>query len=349
VDDEAADAKVDQLRVREAPVPPKAGDAVSVAVAPRPAASVTPSSSKDKRRHEGPVAQVLTEDDMLGCIFGFLQGKTARQSVKVLGQLRLVCRTWREVACWEQWWGEIREELIPSSGIDGQVRREGGRTRLMQYGRMLVERISIWRVDTWTDGLEMHFEVFDRRDGMQLLSARGTPIFCYLDRDEYELQLQHDASLRVRESLPFSPKDRGCEDISTFTKGKWWHADGPGLCVRVSMSEQRTGRRVLLWDEGTGTTTYRVDDGDDEGRFSIVSHRTLVVQSIPPYLNLECSTRIVLRPEPDQEGVAERDKLYRVIGRGDVSDYEGPLGLLFRGEDVLRVPSWIRSLLAMEH
>jgi hypothetical protein len=352
VDDEAADPKVDRMRretsmmrVREAPVPPKGGDAMSVAGAPRPSASMAPSSSKDKRRYEGPVAHVLADEDLLGCIFGFLRGMMARQSVKALGQLGLVCRTWRKVACWEKWWAGIRKAVMPGRGMSPGT---SARTHLMQYGRMLVEERRVWRFDNWTDGLEMHFEVFDRRDGMQLLSARGSPIFCREAEHEYELQLRNDESLYLWSPL-FSPKDRGCEDISAFTERTWWHDDDPGLCVRVSMSDRRTGRRVLLWDEGKGTSRDQEEDPYDmEGRFLIVSHGTAVVQSNSPHLKLECSTSIVLWPESDEEEVAEQDKLYSIIGGGHYEDGEGPLRLIYTGDDVLRVPSWIKSLLAME-
>lgn len=311
---------------------------------------MAPSSSKDKRRYEGPVAQVLMEDSLLGCIFGFLRRNTARQRVKVLGQLGLVCRTWREVACWEKrWWAGIRQTVMPFMGR-GVRRGKGNRACLMQYGRMLVEERRVWGFDNWTDGLELHFEVFDHGDGMQLLSAGGTPIFCSRGEEDYELQLRNDASLYSGVPVRFSPKDRGCEDIVDFTQHTWLHDNEPGLCVRVTMSDRRTGRRVLLWEEGKGTNREPETEPDDEGTFSIVSQWNVVVQSTPPHLNLECSTGIAFWSELDEEGMAEEDKLYSLsAGPGEYTDGEGHLRLIFRGDDVLRVPSWIRSLLATEH
>jgi hypothetical protein len=341
----------DVLRAKEAALGSEGGGSASATAVGRTNAVVRRSAKMAKAR-EGPLARVLTDDDLLGSIFGFLQGKTGRQSVKVLGHLGLVCRQWRKVACWEHWWTGIVAEVLPlSGGEDGKGDAEATRTRLVHYGRMLVEGRRAWRCETWADGLELQFEVFDTFDGMQLLSAKGAPCFVQ-SGGAYELQLKPCDRLEVRAS-PFSSADRGCAEMVDFATYVWWSNDADelgGLCVRVTVSDLRTGRKALLWEEGRGTErecVAPVGDWQSSGAVGIESMSDGVVHNCSQHLDVECSTSIIVRPEDGQEGVEARDQLYRVVG-GKANQYDeghGPLRLIMTGDDACRVPSWIMSLL----
>jgi hypothetical protein len=117
---------------------------------------------------------VLGDRDLLGCVLGFVGGATGRQSVRALGQVSLVSRLWQEESGREGLWVGVEDEVVPALWREEQGGRVAvGRGRLVQYGRQLVAERSVWKGDDWSAGLELHVEVFDRMDGLQMMSARG--------------------------------------------------------------------------------------------------------------------------------------------------------------------------------
>jgi hypothetical protein len=352
---ERSRGETEVTRAKKAALPsePSKGRGSVLGIALGHTATTVRRPSNMAKGREGPVARVLMDDDLLGGVFGFLQGKTGRQSVKVLGQLGLVCRTWRELVSRERWWSAIGAELMPRQrGAAG----EATRTRLLQYGRMLVEGRRVWRPATVRLALELHFEVFDREAGVQMLSARGRPCFVS-NGNTFELQLEDCWTLEV-DAPEFSLASLKCPhfDIRRYASYEWWnHGEDDdsdrmkaGMCVRVTIGDRHTGRKALLWEEGEETQRECVEPPPDyqfDNNFAVVSRSEAVVQSGSERLQMSCTTSIIIW---SNSAVPEGpDKEYEVLGRhdGGYEDGDGPLRLIMTGKDVSRVPSWIMSLL----
>jgi hypothetical protein len=302
-------------------------------------------------RREAAQTRVLMDENLLRCVIGFLARKTARQHVRVLGQLGLTCRTLKELVSREQWWAAIGTELMPRQrGAAG----EATRTRLLQYGRMLVEGRRIWRPATLRLALELHFEVFDRESGLQMLSASGRPWFV-INGNTFELQLEDCWTLEV-DAPEFSMASLGQQhrNIRDYASYRWWNEGNEhdrmetGMCVRVTIGDLHTGRKALLWEEGEHTHRQCVDPPPSwqyDGTFAVVSRSEAVIQSGTQHLPMSCTTSIIIWSDSSvPEGP---DKKYAVIGGedGGFGDGNGPLRLIMTGKDVSRVPSWIMSLL----
>jgi hypothetical protein len=258
---------------------------------------------------------VLGDRDLLGCVLGFVGGETGRQSVRALGQVALVCRQWREMSLSDGLWEGVEEELVPVLWEEEEEggRRVVGRDRLVRYGRLLVMERRIWSEDDWAAGLELQVEVFDRMDGLQMLSARVALEWrAYEEEDSVTLYLDVCNGVEVR-GPPFSAgsRDPDQERFATiedyFNEGH--QSDYPcSLCVRVTVRDQRTGKVGLLWEDGkeTGRRCITAEDGS----ILVASEASIMVEGRGD--GLRCSTGFYICSEPDQEGVAEEDMLYRV-------------------------------------
>jgi hypothetical protein len=227
-------------------------------------------------------------------------------------------------------WKGIEEEVVPALwGEEHGGRVAVGRGRLVQYGRVLVAERRVWSEHDWAAGLELHVEVFDRMDGLQMLSARGPLEYQFTEEMGILLHLPARPIVEVRGSS-FSaasrdPEQRRFADIeSYFSEGH--RAEYPcSLCVRVTVRDVRTGKRGLLWEEGKGTARRPYNPAIHwaarlpEGTKSVVSSvkRMLGVELAGGWL---CSTSFCVCPDPEQEGVAEVDRLYHVATSADDSE-----------------------------
>jgi hypothetical protein len=300
-------------------------------------------------RREAAETRLLMDENLLRCVIGFLARKTARQRVKVLGQVGSVCRTLKELVSGEQLWAGIEKEVLPLSTKEDV---QATRAHMVQYGRMLVAERRVWRLNSWEQGMWIQFDVFDGMDGLQLLSARGR-LWTNPDTIGYVLEIGCDDMGMEVHSVPFSAASRGYDNVRDYVCHYWdRYVERAGLCVRVTIGERSTGRKALLWDEGIHAER-RCREWGNNG-FGLVSNSDMVVHSSVSYLKMKCSTRISLRPEDGQEGVDERDKLYRVIGGGaegedddfDNGDGSAPLQVFITCADPHhRVPAFIMSLL----
>jgi hypothetical protein len=262
--------------------------------------------------------------------------------VRALGQVALVCRQWREVSSLDGLWAGVEEEVVPLLRREEQGgRRVVGRDRLVQYGRLLVTERRIWSERDWAAGLELHVEVFDRMDGLQMLSARAA---VQLDSDSvtYYMEVYNGVEMR---GPPFSaasrdPQQRRFATIEEYaTQGHY----PCSLCVRVTVRDQWTGKVGLLWEEGKGTVR-KCETYEDDGSVVVYSEESIMVGGRGD--GFWCSTMFNLCPEPDQEGVAEQDRLYRaastVYDPNDV--YARPVTVSIRGKSRAQIGSMIRSL-----
>jgi hypothetical protein len=248
----------------------------------------------------------------------------------------------------------VEEEVVPALWREEQGGRVGvGRGRLVQYGRLLFAERRTWSGNDWWVGLELHVEVFDRMDGLQMMSARGA-LECEVDDDgDFQAYLEPYPDVEVRGSS-FSassrdPEQRRFADIGAYFR----EGDRPeypcSLCVRVTVRDQRTGKGGLLWEEGKGTVRKFKDaipyweERLPEGVKAVVSYESSMVGARGE--GQQCWTAFYVCPEPGQEGVAEEDRLYHVaLGEGNSEGDDHPFRFNIRSTDTAKVGSMIRSL-----
>jgi hypothetical protein len=288
---------------------------------------------------------VVGDRDLLGCVLGFVGGATGRERVRALGQVSLVSRLWREESYREGLWVGVEEEVVPALWREEQGGRVAvGRGRLVQYGRQLFAERRMWSEVTWTAGLELHVEVFDRMDGLQMLSARGPLVYSFLeDGERTRLTLPVLPPVEVR-GAAFSaasrdPEQRRFADIEAyFDEGH--RSEYPcSLCVRVTVRDQRTGKYGVLWEDGKETP--RGSSRNHLGTFVSSQVKAMVGGRGD---GLQCWTRFVICPEPNQEGVAEEDRLHRIARGGSIPEDEYHFRLIVGSVEIAQVGSMIRSL-----
>jgi hypothetical protein len=239
----------------------------------------------------------------------------------------------------------VEEEVVPALWREEQGGRVGvGRGRLVQYGRQLLAKRRIWSVDDWSAGLELHVEVFDRMDGLQMLSARGPLEWEVIEDFEVTmLTLPALPALDVRGSS-FSaasrdPEQRRFADIEAYFRQSHRQEYPCSLCVRVTVRDQRTGRYGVLWEEGKKRVRSCTSHASG---ISVVSHEKVMVGGRGD--DVRCWTRFVICPEPNQEGVVEEDRLYRVATGEIVPGDDYHFKVLLDCTEIAQVGSMIRSL-----
>jgi hypothetical protein len=239
----------------------------------------------------------------------------------------------------------VEEEVVPALWREEQGGRVAvGRGRLVQYGRQLLAERRMWSDANWSAGLELHVEVFDRMDGLQMLSARG-PLVCYVfeENEVTKLMLPPLPSVEVRgESFSAAsrdPEQRRFADIGAYFEEGHQSQYPCSLCVRVTVRDQRTGRYGLLWEEGKETTRLcaRAAWG-----VSVASEDKTMVGGRGD--GFQCWTRFAVLPEPNQEGVAEEDRLYRVARGETVPEDEYHFKFMIDSTRIAQVGSMVRSL-----
>jgi hypothetical protein len=275
----------------------------------------------------GSAHKVLLDINLLRCIIPYTAGRTSRQKLKALGQMAVVCRTWREAATWAPIWRLLAEKVVPALWREEQGgKRVVGRDRLVRYGRMLVAEKRVWSEHNWAAGLEMHVEIFDCMDGLQLLSARGPLAFDTRGgKNVIALHLPGGSTVRVR-GAPFSAASR---DPIQKRFASLWDFFGTraglvcpsSLCVRVTVRDQRTGKAGLLWEEGWGTPRFcehlipSMQQRLPYGSFAVMSRRSSMVGGRQG--GLQFSTCFYVCPEPNQPGVVEQNRQYQVATGAD--------------------------------
>jgi hypothetical protein len=249
----------------------------------------------------------------------------------------------------------VEEEVVPALWREEQGGSVAvGRGRLVQYGRLLLAERRMWSGRDWAAGLELHVEVFDRMDGLQMLSARGAL--------EWEVNEGNAWTIFYLPVLPavdvrgpsFSaasrdPEQRRFADIGAyFNEGH--RSEYPcSLCVRVTVKDQRTGKGGLLWEEGKRTVRRLRDPMPSweqalpEGAKAVLSQTSSMVGAQGE--GQECWTSVYVCPEPDQEGVAEEDRLYHVaMGEDNIDRDAHPFEFFVESTDTAKIGAVIRSL-----
>jgi hypothetical protein len=197
-------------------------------------------------------------------VWGFVLGGSGRQDVCVLGQLSVVCRKWREVSLWDAWWVGIEEDVLPLLWEEEEGRGKPGssRGRVMGYGRFLEGQRGLVNDpesdEEWVQGLEMHVEVFDRMDGLQMLSMRGPVSFNPADDDggSWYMQIPSESPSFRGECAAFSAASRDPQGrfatIQDYLRRGYREEYPCCLCMRVTLRDMRTGSMALIWEDKKG-------------------------------------------------------------------------------------------------
>jgi hypothetical protein len=321
---------------------------------------VISSSCSMARRRETSVQRVLADKDLLGCVLIYVGGETGRQSVRALGEVALVCRTWREVATWDELWKDIKEEVIAPAlwEEEGKDSRAVGRARLVQYGRMLAQETRVWSEVNWASSLELRVGIFDREHGVQMLSMTGL-LGCKVKEADNAVLVGFPSwkifMVRTRFSAARLTPDGALSDMWEYFR------DSVNFCVRVTVRDRRTGKEGLLWEEGCGTVRVCEDPVPfwkaqlPEGTQAVISRASSMVGGAGD--GLQFYTEFLVCPVANQAGVAERDRLYSVATGSDLLDLSDeedddddeeyhyfPFSLKVVGTDIGKVRTAIRAV-----
>jgi hypothetical protein len=122
----------------------------------------------------------------------------------------------------------------------------------MEVGRCLMERRVRWR-DDWWEGLRLHVEVWDGRDGLRMLSVEGQ--LGVKVENAYGVVRVTGPDRREVVGPAFSAASRNSEhhrfdDIKDYFNRAHEEGMPARLCTRMVVRDVRSGRRALLWESG---------------------------------------------------------------------------------------------------
>jgi hypothetical protein len=224
-----------------------------------------------------------------------------------------------EVSLREAWWGHIAEDMLPLLWEEEKEGQAGSsRGHVVQHGWFLrgQRRLAhdLRRQDTWLDGLEGHVEVFDRMDGLQMLSMRGPVSFSEQDECVSMSFFSDSPQARIK-TAAFSAASRDSV-LRRFATMRDYFTRGHGeeysccLCIRVTLRDTRSGRMAVVW-EGDNALFGLMEDHDDG--FDCFGNKGTPREI--PMARLVCPYVAyfgVRRVEDQGEDVSEPDRLYRI-------------------------------------
>jgi hypothetical protein len=275
---------------------------------------------------------VLFDGDLLGCVWDFLLGGNGRQDVRLLEHLSLVCRKWREVGAWDAWWKSIKQDMLPLLWEEEGEEAASSRGRVLEFGRFLKGQRNPPRMelgDDWVQRLEAHVEIFDRMDGLQMLSVRRPVRFI---EDDYDLRIDMtfppDLPAMQVETAPFSAASRdplgrfaNVEDYLTMGHKEEYPCD---LCIRVTLRDTQSGMMALVWetDKRTDRNVEITGDFEEEGSVEVIWFKMPRQKTLMGRLVHPSSVWVSVREVPGQsEDVSEQDRLYTIDTRPNKLDF----------------------------
>jgi hypothetical protein len=240
------------------------------------------------------------------------------------------------------------------------------RGRVVQYGRFLKGQREMAHIplldNDFLEGLEGHVEVFDRMDGLQMLSMR-VPVSLSFEREEYvEMEFITDFPQVQIKTAAFSAASRDpvqrrfASMTEYFTRG---HGEEYPccLCMRVTLRDTRTGRMAVVWEEDNvsfgpiricayGEVLGGGNDDWFEGFTRRGTHREIPIGRLICPLGAFFRVR---RVDDLGEGVRAQDRLYRIEHTSDTSFYVDfkAIGESDEGEDILTLEQFTSALQAV--
>jgi hypothetical protein len=200
---------------------------------------------------------------------------------------------------------------------DKEEKAASSRGRVVGYGRFLEgQRENLQREERnedWLEGLEGHVEVFDRMDGLQMLSMRGAVTFdeggdeLYIEFCDGCPQMQHS-------SAAFSAASR--DPLGRFGSLREYLERGHEeeypccLCIRMTLRDMRTGKMAVIW-EGDKCKAYLWHAHGDIERYGFTDGRRRQ-NAIGRLVGQSDAFLYIRRVEGQGEAVSMQDRLYRV-------------------------------------
>jgi hypothetical protein len=199
----------------------------------------------------------------------------------------------------------------------------------MEVGRCLMERRVHWG-DEWWEGLRLHFEVWDGRDGLRMLSAEGR-LVAVVDKNRTNLRVtgsdRHEVVGPAFSAASRDPEHHRFADIKSYFRRAHEEGMPAVLCARAVVRDVRSGRRAVLWESGK-RHRWATGHVPPDGPFVPFLPQGSLVLSTPvdaerSIVYPPCGTGgeavkicfgFYVRPEAGQEGVPARDKLWRLAG-----------------------------------
>jgi hypothetical protein len=232
---------------------------------------------------------------------------------------------------------------------------------VVQYGRFLKgqrEMAHTPHLDNgFLGGLEGHVEVFDRMDGLQMLSIRGPVTFAQQSElvgmkflaESSEVQMKN-AAFSAASRDPVGRRFESMEDCLEHGYGEGYPCC---LCIRVTLRDTRTGRMAVVWEQGD--VSLMLDPFYDEALncrtdywFDCMTH-----QGTPreiPIGRMMCPRNAYFgarRVEDQGEGVSAQDRLYRIDRARETSFAVEFQAIGDEGEGVLTLEQFTLALQAV--
>jgi hypothetical protein len=196
---------------------------------------------------------------------------------------------------------------------------------VVQYGRFLKgqkELAYISHLDNeFLEGLEGHVEIFDRMDGLQMLSMRGPVSFS--QQEEYlgmELSIEGPRPCSHVDGAAFSAASRDPVGRRFATIHDYFGEGGEEeypccLCIRVTLRDTRTGRMAVVWAQDNlnlGKMSF-YNNGFDCHTHGGRPQELPIGRLVCPWMAYFGVTHV----EDQGEDVSEQDRLYRIQPAND--------------------------------
>ncbi len=316
------------------------------------------------------VSSVLSSTDLLHMVVGYLLTNAAPEEARAtLNTLALVSKRFQRLAGWDLYWRPVATGLLPvlavaetegGGGSKALLVQAGYRDYLLKYGHCLLHRRA-WMGEALEDGYTLSFEVWDAAEGnsLRMLSASG-PIRVQIDQGGGFTSLRIGGAER-REVLgpTFSaasrdPGLRRFNNMEDFFSQSHLPEFNSALSVRVTVTDERTGRMALLWSTKkdsaylTEAPLAYWEPFLREGSIScFLDHWTPLQSGSYDGESMTVTIGFHVCPEPDQEDVPEQERLYRLAG-GDADRYEehqSYISITFMTLNTNGIHQFFRSLL----